>query len=173
MHNDVMIEEDPQDQPGDADNRRQLKNFVNKSRYQLRYINWYITGAFMIMVTTVGLIHYRLQAVDGLLNADADAAGAGSAMGSHVPIYDAFTDITTFALAGFVLFVIYACVLAVIINHRVAGPSIALVDCIEQMRNGNYDYNRRLRKNDELGHIHEALQDLNSALRRRSQDQDT
>ncbi|MEM9622345.1 MAG: hypothetical protein AAF993_11890, partial [Pseudomonadota bacterium] len=109
----------------------------------------------------------RLKAIDGLLSGDAELG-----LGGHVPIYDAFTDIATFALAGFVLFVIFACVLAVIINHRIAGPSIALVACIEQMRNGNYDYARELRKNDELVQIHEALRDLNAALRRQAEQTD-
>lgn len=159
MSDEVMADDEP------GSERRKAKNFLQKPQFQLKYTNWYITGAFIIMATTVTMIHYRLKQIDGLLNAE-ETMG----MGGHVPIYDAFTDITTFALAGFVIFVIYACSLAIVINHRIAGPSIALVACIEQMRNGNYDYNRDLRKNDELQHIHDALRDLNSSLRRHATD---
>ncbi len=161
MHSDVI------DEQGPAKSRRQLKNFFGSSRYQLRYINWTVSGAFVIMVTTVGLIHYRLKQVDGLLNSAGVVDAANPGLGSHVPIYDAFVDITSLALGGFVLFVLFACWVALIMNKRVAGPTVALVAYIEQMRNGNYDYERALRKNDELKPIHEALQDLNSALKRR------
>ena len=154
------------DKPADDKNRRQLKNFVVKPRYQLKFVTWFITGGFVTMVTTVALMNYRLQQIDHLLNSDAAMSVAG-----HIPVYDALTDITSIALAGFVLFVIYACYLAILINHRVGGPMIALIAHIDEIRNGNYEYQRKLRKKDELKPVHEALVDLSRTLKQKSEAQ--
>ena len=141
-------------------NRRQFKNFIIKPKFQLKYVNWFISGAFTIMVTTVGLIQYRLQQVDHLLNVNVDTQ-----VGAQLPVYSAFSDITVIALAGFVIFTIYASTLAIMINHRVSGPMIAIVHCIDEIRHGNYHHERELRDKDELQPIHEALIDLSRSLR--------
>ena len=141
-------------------NRRQLKNFFVKPRYQLQYVNWFIFGAFASLVTTVGLIHYRLSEVDHLLNASVDATAT-----SQIPVYHAFSDITMIALAGFVAFTLFACGLAILINHRVSGPMIALVACLEGLKQGKYTDIRPLRTNDELMPIHDAIADLGRHLK--------
>ena len=86
-------------------------------------------------------------------------------VGGHIPVYDAFTDITTIALAGFCCFFAYACIVSLILSHRVAGPMTAIIACIEEYGQGNYDFKRELRGNDELEPIHDALQDLGRALK--------
>ena len=154
---------DTNSESGDK-NRRQIKNFVVKPRYQLKFVTWFVTGGFVTMVVTVGLMNYRLQQIDHLLNSDGAMSVAG-----HIPIYDALTDITSFALAGFVLFVVYACYLAILINHRVGGPMIALIAHIDEIRNGNYDYQRKLRKKDELKPVHEALMNLSRSLKQKNE----
>ncbi|MEM7097261.1 MAG: hypothetical protein AAF541_03305 [Pseudomonadota bacterium] len=154
---DDFDDDDAESTPGD---RRQLKNFFVKPRYQLQYVNWFIFGAFASLVTTVGLIHYRLRDVDHLLNSSADATAT-----SQIPVYHAFSDITMIALAGFVVFTLFACGLAILINHRVSGPMIALVACLEGLKQGKYTDIRPLRNNDELTPIHDAIADLGRHLR--------
>ncbi len=161
MTKDATLEaEAPSGEPAGR-NRRKLRNFL-KPRYHLRYTNLFIGGAVVTMATTVFTMHNRLGDVDRLLNSD-DAMD----LTGHLPVYEALTDITTIALGGFVVFVIFACALAMLINHRVAGPTTAIIDCINQLAQGNYQYDRRLRKGDELRDIHEALQNLGHALRRK------
>ena len=145
--------------------RRKLRNFFFKPQDQTRYTNWYIMGGFVCMTLSVLFIHYRLQSVDVLLNSTAAVK-----MGGHIPVYEAFTDITTIALAGFVAYVTYACALAMVISHRVTGPTIAIIACIEAMRKGDYGVTRELRKKDELVAIHDALMDLSRTLKERHGD---
>ncbi len=144
---------------GDEKDRRRLKNFFLKPKYQLKYVNWLISGAFVTLVGTVGFIHYRLNKIDHLLNADADTP-----LANQIPVYHAFSDITMIALAGFVTFVLFACALVLLINHRVSGPMIAIVAQIDQLRQGNYKYERKLRNKDELLPIYDAVKDLARTL---------
>ena len=141
-------------------NRRKVKHLFVNPRYQLKYVNWFISGAFVFLVCTVMAVHYRLAQVDHLLNSEDALAGGG-----HLPVFDAFSDITIYALAGLVAFTIYAVVLSLLINQRIAGPMVAIVDCIDQLRIGNYDYNRSLREKDELKPIYDAVQSLQQTLK--------
>ena len=52
-------------------------------------------------------------------------------------------------------------------SHRVAGPQVAIMDYIEALKVGNYDYNRDLRSKDELAQIMEALKELGPVLKDR------
>ena len=151
-----------EDQQGTIE-RRRWTNFFVKPRFQLRYVNWFITGAFITLAGTVAAIHYRLQPVDHLLNAPESLAGADPS--ALVPLYSAFSDITLIALAGLVIFAVWACALALLMNHRIAGPMIAIVDILEKTRQGNYRYDRQLRNNDELMPIYEAASNLQKSLR--------
>ena len=144
-----------------SDNRRQLKHFFVKPRFQLQYVNWIIAGAFFLLVSTVVYIHLTLSSVDHLLNVNPDAP-----LTDQVPVYNAFSDITMIALGGFVTFIIFTCAVVLLINHRVAGPMHAIVDHIDQLRQGNYGYKRELRENDDLAPINEALKNLAVVLAR-------
>lgn len=158
--NELSVEDDQQ--IDNADNRRQLKHFFLKPKYQLKYVNWFMSGAFVLLVSTVGFIHFKLGQIDHILNASADAP-----ITNQIPVYHAFSDITMIALGGFVAFVLFTCALALLINHRVAGPMIAIVDHLEALRQGNYDYTRELRHRDELQPIHDAVKDLARTLQDR------
>ena len=143
----------------DQVNRRKFKNFFVKSRYKVRFVPYFAIGG-MVSIAAVGyLIHQRLLAIDELLN-NPEAMG----ISGHIPVYDAFTDITTIALAGFSFMIVYSCLIAVMCSHRVSGPMTAIVACIDEMKRGNFAFARNLRKHDELKPIHEALRELGRVL---------
>ena len=155
------------DKKGDG-NRRQLSNMFVRPKYPVKFVNYFIAGGLTTIGVVIGFVYMRLMDIDQVLNS-ADAMGVGG----HIPVYDAFTDVTTIAIAGLACFVIYACVIALIIGHRVAGPMTALIDCIEQIKRGNFTYERDLRKNDELRPVHDAIRDLARALKEAQHEPET
>jgi hypothetical protein len=50
----------------------------------------------------------------------------------------------------------------------VYGPQVALLRFIDQLKSGNYESYRRLRRDDQLKEIWQGLQDLAEELRRKS-----
>ena len=144
-------------------NRRSLSNVLVRPRYSVKFLTYFVFGGVFAIGGVVGFVYMRLMDIDQILNSS-EAMGVGG----HIPVYDAFTDVTTIAIAGLALFVIYACVIAIILSHRVAGPMTALIDHIEQLKRGNYDYERQLRKNDELHPLHDALRSLARSLKEQS-----
>ena len=151
----------PRPQAPNSD-RRRLKHFFVKPKYQMKYSNWYIRGAFITLVATTLLVHHILSDITPLLSLDSRELAAQD--GALVEIYAAFTNVIMIALAGFVIFTLYACGLAILLNHRVSGPVLALVDRIEQIQAGRYTNPRDLREHDELKPISDALDDLEQSL---------
>ncbi|MEM7003103.1 MAG: methyl-accepting chemotaxis protein [Pseudomonadota bacterium] len=140
--------------------RRQLKNFFVKPAHQVNFIGYFLTTGLAMITGVMVVIYMRMQEIDQILNST-----KGIGVGGHIAVYDVFTDITGIATIGLFLFVALACAIALILSHRVAGPMIAILHYIEQIKQGNYDYERELRKSDELQPIHDALQDLARSLR--------
>ncbi|MDG2278718.1 MAG: hypothetical protein P8L31_12220 [Pseudomonadales bacterium] len=145
------------------ENLRRLSNILVRPKYTVNFVGYFIGGGLLTIAIVIGATYLHLLDIDQLLNST-QAMGVGG----HIPIYDAFTNITTIAIAGLAFFVIYSCVIAIILGHRVAGPITALVDCIEQIKRGNFTYERNLRNNDELGPIHDAIRDLARSLKQSS-----
>lgn len=56
----------------------------------------------------------------------------------------------------------------VVLGQRVGGPVIAICSYIQELKKGNYDVKRTLRKNDELGAIMNELQSLAETLKEKS-----
>ena len=142
------------------ENRRSLANALVRPKHRVGFLNYFVFGGIAAIGAVIGFVYMRLMEVDRILNSS-EAMGVGG----HIPVYDAFTDVTTIAILGLAFFVIYACVISIVLSHRVAGPMTALIDCIEQIKQGNYDYDRQLRKKDELHPVHDALRDLARSLK--------
>lgn len=74
-------------------------------------------------------------------------------------------DTTQLTLIVFGLFVFLSFVYGIIISHRIAGPMIAILYQIREMKSGNYEAGRHLRKYDELQPIMEELHGLAGELK--------
>lgn len=141
-------------------NRRSLTNALVRPKYTVKFLNYFVIGGIAAIGAVIGFVYMRLMDIDRLLN-----SAQAMSVGGHIPVYDAFTDVTTIAIVGLTLFVIYACVIAILLSHRVAGPMTALIECIDQIKAGNYEFDRQLRKHDELQPLHDALRDLARSLK--------
>lgn len=143
-----------------VENRRSFSNALVRPKYSVGFLNYFVVSGIIAICVVIGFVYMRLMEIDRILNAP-----NAMAVGGHIPVYDAFTDVTTIAILGLALFVIYACVMAIILSHRVAGPMTALTQYIEEIKRGNYDFDRQLRKKDELHPIYGALRDLARSLK--------
>ena len=108
------------------------------------------------------------QGVDALLNADSKDTVA-----SQITLYDAFTDITTIAMACFGVFIVYACVLALYFSSRITQPMESLVDCIDAYRKDDFRAVPETESRDLLGPVADALTGLGQHLAARDVAQDT
>ncbi len=128
-------------------------------RYRINLVNYYLLGGLATMGTAALLIQNRLQSVDALLNAEAKDTVA-----SQITLYDAFTDITTIAMACFGAFIVYACVLALYFSSRITQPMESLVDCIDAYRQDNFKAFPDTESKDLLGPVADALTGLGQHL---------
>jgi signal transduction histidine kinase len=74
-------------------------------------------------------------------------------------------EIIVYALVMVVVFSVVTFFYSVIITHRVAGPMVAIKAFIDELVLGNYNYNRNLRKYDELQPLMESVKNLAAQLR--------
>jgi signal transduction histidine kinase len=65
---------------------------------------------------------------------------------------------------SFLVYTIIATILIMYLEGRVGGAMIAIVDVLEQYRQGNYTHGRELRDGDELQPIMDAVKALGSSL---------
>lgn len=146
----------------DEGQRRTFLSLFTPHPYRVDLVRNMIIAGVAVIAATVALIFLRMQDIDVLLNAS-DAIGVGG----HIPIYDAFTDITTITLLALCLFVIAACMIGMLFARRVTGPMVGLVEYIDELRRGNYTYERTLRDKDTLQPVQEALAALARDLAKR------
>lgn len=65
----------------------------------------------------------------------------------------------------FLAFLLCTVLYIIMLSHRVGGPIVAIVHYINELKKGNYDAQRQLRKNDELLPIMLELQDFARILK--------
>ena len=66
---------------------------------------------------------------------------------------------------SFMFFVVSTVFYMIMLGQRVGGAVVAIVAYIGELKTGNYDAKRELRKNDELGAIMLALRELAESLK--------
>ena len=138
--------------------RRRFKNFLFKPKHQISYGYFVIGSSFLFFGVTALLIQRKLSHIDALLNQGPEVMVPGA------QLTDLFADMTGIAMFGFFAYVLFCCLYAMLISHRVAGPMTAIIDFIGQLQQGNYVHKRELRQHDELKPIHRALQRLAAVL---------
>lgn len=144
-------------------NDRKLKNLLVTPRFQLKLSLYYILSGLVIISAMVGLIYQRLMTVQAIMN---DAIQMDFGMIRRVN--EIMFEIVQISLGGFVAFIIFSFIFAVIISHRIAGPVVAIKAFIGELKKGNYDYARRLRPHDELRDVMDALHELAPILKEKT-----
>lgn len=149
--------------PADVRNKRKLKNFFVKPKFQLKYTYYQVAAGFAFFGTTVFLINQKLIEIDVVLqnNVVIDAL-------IQQQLHNIYTDVTKITLIGFASYVAFTFVYAMLLTHRVSGPMISIVAFIDELKKGNYGFKRELRRGDELVPISTSLHELAELLLRKS-----
>jgi len=74
-------------------------------------------------------------------------------------------QIAQISMLGFVAFAVASFIFALMVSHRVAGPTLAITAYIDELKKSNYEYGRQLRPEDELVPIMDGLHELNEILK--------
>ncbi len=145
-------------------NDRKLANFLLTPKFQLKLTFYYIGVGLAIILVTGGAVYFKFMQIRMLLN---DTVVTDYTAQSQVNTI--MFHIAEISLVGFVLFAITSFIFALMISHRIAGPVRAITNYIGELAKGNFGYTRKLRPNDELTLIMDALHDLSRVLQNRAE----
>lgn len=145
--------------------QRKLRNLLVTPRFQLKLSFYYIACGLVIIGIMVGLIFNKLMTVRDLMN-------ESPVMDFQIQtrVNELMFDTVQISLLGFLAFIIFSFVFALVVSHRIAGPVIAIRAYIAQLKAGNYEYQRNLRPHDELKEIMDDLHDLAPVLKEKTGD---
>ncbi len=140
-------------------NRRTLAHLILKPLYQMRLGFVVIYLGLATLSATAYLMFRELSKLDSAMNQLSSDPYLTQQITNEV-----LSNVASYGLGGFASFVFISSVLALVINHRVSGPTLALVQTIDEYIKGNYQYRRPLRQHDELKPIQKRLVQLGEAL---------
>lgn len=148
--------------PKGSDQRR-LKNYLQNSGLSKGHYLYVFAGA----VSFLGVL--TIYAAKVMSEVNLSLAGLGD-LALAAAIQDRLFVVAVLFFVSFLTFVSCTAFFMIVIGQRVFGPARALTAYIREMRSGNFDPPRPLRKNDELVEIHEELARLAEVLRAKTSD---
>lgn len=134
---------------------RKLRNFLIQPGYQLRFGLYFIVSGMALLGVMIAVIFSKLRT----LNDTVSRSGALDIKAQSL-LNALIFDITWISLVTFAAFVLIVLVYSIVISHRIVGPTVAICAYIDELKKGNLDAKRTLRKYDELHPIMDSLQDL-------------
>ena len=144
--------------------KRHLKNAFVLPKFQLKLSMYYVMIGGLVLNVIAFFVRHTNQKVLALIDSD------------HRMDFHTQTQINELTMAcfhatlfGFVFFIIYSFLFALLMSHRIAGPQIAIKEYISALKRGDYDFDRSLRPSDELTEVMDALKELGPVLKERDQ----
>jgi len=141
---------------------RKLKNFLVTPRFQLKLSLFFIVSGLLFLMVIVGFTFNNVNEVTQLMNMNPIMD-----FSTQNRVNDLMFQIVQVCLAGFVLYMIFSFLFALVISHRIAGPVVAIVAYIRALQEGDYDYQRNLRPGDEFKEIMDELHKLKPIMQER------
>lgn len=134
---------------------RKLKNYLIHPGYQLRFGLYFVVSGMALLGTLIAIIFFKLKSLS-----DAISRTGSLDLKSQAMLNELIFDVTWISLTAFAAFSVVIFVYSIIISHRIVGPTVAICAYIEELKKGNLDAKRTLRKYDELHPIMDSLQDF-------------
>ena len=131
-------------------------------RFQLKMMLYYVFLDLFFFGIIIGVAWNKLASVRELMN---DHPVMNLQIQNQVN--DLMFQMITFTFVAFIVYIIVSTLFALVISHRIAGPVLVITRYIEELKQGNYDYQRDLRSNDELREIMDGLKELAAVLKDR------
>jgi len=143
---------------------RKISNFLLTPKFQLKLTYYYIAFGVTVIFSTGSAIFYKMAIVQDIMN-----NSIATDFSSQTRISEQTFQMAQISLLGFVVFAMASFIFAMMVSHRIAGPIVAITAYINEMKQGNYNYARKLRPNDELTLIMDNLHELNTLLKEKSE----
>ena len=141
-------------------NERRISNFLLTPKFQLKLSYYYMAVGVAIIIATGNVVYYKMMLVQDIMN-----NSLASDFSAQSRITEHMFQIGQASLIGFVAFAIASFTFALLVSHRVAGPALAITKFINELKEGNFEYGRKLRPNDELTVIMDNLHELSDVLK--------
>lgn len=143
--------------------KRTVKNYLINRPMQMRMSYYFVSISLALVGAGVVYLNYNMSIVRAQI-----AQIQGLPYSFQMAIESRMSAMLYFSLGFLILTVIFNLIYGIYISHRVAGPMYAIVQYIENLREGNFDEKRTLRPTDELRPIMQALHDLAGDLKAKS-----
>jgi signal transduction histidine kinase len=140
-------------------NIRSPKNFLVNPTFQFRVAFYFVSSAVAVAGVILFLMYGYLNEIRSVL-----ASTSGLSIDTQLHVDGLISKIVTVSTGLFAVMALGVLVYAVIVSHRIAGPMVAILAFIEQMKKGNYSAQRSLRPYDELAPIMSSLRELSDQL---------
>ena len=130
----------------------------------MKYTWHQIAGGLAFFSVAAIMVLIKVGEIDALMNQTKILD-----LSTQVQITRIYVEMVTIFMVLFACYIFYACMLMLVVSHRVSGPTIAIVATVEELIKGNYGFKRPLRNNDELGSIQHVLQELSENLKEKNE----
>lgn len=141
---------------------RKIRNLIVNPLFQFKLVFQIMTLMLAMFGCALALLSWRIEEIRLFLSSDPTVSFLTTEK-VNVMIY----NLTNTALFVFIAFALICLIYGIIISHRIAGPMVALLHYINDLKAGNYDSNRQLRRYDELKPIMQGLHELAVELKNR------
>ena len=139
---------------------RKLRNYLINPKQQLRYSIYFIASGMALTGVMITLIFFKLRDLSQTIT----KSGALD-ISVQAKLNGLIFDVTWISLLAFGVFAVIILLYSIVISHRIAGPTVAICAYISELKKGNLDAKRTLRKYDELHPIMDALQELAQTMK--------
>lgn len=141
--------------------QRKIANYIKMAGLSKGYYLHFFAGGIACIGILMAYSSRLLSEVNVVAGAIPDIAVANM-------LQDRIFTVAVLFFLSFAGFLACTVFYLVVLGQRVGGPVIAICSYIQELKKGNYDAKRALRKNDELGAIMDELKDLAATLKNSS-----
>ena len=139
---------------------RKIKNVIVNPLFQAKFSIYFLVAGFGLAGTLLLVVFQLSQNMQGKL-----AKSAEGSFQIYSIIHENLVQTTNITIFVLLVFSVISFIYAIVISHRIAGPVLAIQAYIEELKKGNYDHKRTLRKYDELQPIMDSLTELAENLK--------
>jgi len=141
--------------------QRKVGNYVKSAGLSKGYYLHILAGGVAFLSIMLAYASHLLSEVNEVVGSIPDPNLSAS-------LQDRLFMVALIFFVSFLAFMSSTVLYMIVLGQRVGGPVVAICRVIEELKKGNYDYQRQLRKNDELVPIMLELQGLARVLREKS-----
>ena len=139
---------------------RKVRNLLIRPKFQLKYMFYFWVSGISVLGVFLLLTYNKLTEVKAAVSSSTNVDFVLQAK-----VNSSIFEIIIYALITILVFTVITFFYSLIISHRIAGPMVAIKAFVDELVLGNYEYNRNLRKYDELHPLMESVKTLAERLR--------